>query len=401
MTTPRLIVYTRVYPNAAQPNYGLFVRERMRRVARELPTVVVAPVPWFPGQAWLRLWWPHFRPTVPPIEEQDGLRVYHPRFFCVPGLFKWADGWLQAWGSRATLRRLQREFGANLIDAHFVYPDGVAADWLSRWLNLPYTITLRGSLSRFAVHAWRRRQIKRALSGAARVFAVAAALRCEALDWGEAPERVQVIGNGVDLERFYPEERSVSRRRFGVPETARVLVSVGGLSERKGFHRVIAVLPELRQRHPRLHFVIAGGATPEGNNEPELRAQIRALGLTDCVHLLGPVAPDELRFVYSAGDVFVLATRFEGWANVFLEAAACGLPIVTTRVGGNAEVVSTPDVGLLVPYGDAVALRDALDAALCRDWNREAILAHARAHAWQTRIPLLVNAFRALLADTP
>lgn len=400
MTTPRLIVYTRVYPNAAQPNYGLFVRERMRRVAHELPLVVVAPVPWFPGQRWIRRWRPHFRPEVPFYEEQDGIQVYHPRFFCFPGLFKWTDGWLQAWGSRALVRRLQREFGANLLDAHFVYPDGVAAYWLARWLRLPYTITLRGSLDRFAAHRWRRRQIERALSAAARVFAVAEALRQEALRWGQAPERVRVIANGVDLERFYPEDRSLSRRRWGLPEQARILVSVGGLSERKGFHRVIEVLPALRQHYPDLHFVIAGGPTPEGNNEAALRAQIYSLGLTGWVHLLGPVAPAELRFVYSAGDLFVLATRFEGWANVFLEALACGVPIVTTQVGGNAEVVSSPEVGVLVPYGDAAALYTAIAAALQRNWDRQAILAHARAQSWQTRIPMLVNEFRALLAPT-
>ena len=391
---PRLLVYTRVYPNAAQPNYGLFVRERMRRVGAELDIVVVAPAPWFPFQGLLGRLRPHSRPALPAVEVQDGITVHHPRFFCFPGIFKWTDAWFQALGSLPLLRRLRRDFDFDIIDAHFAYPDGVAARLLGRWLRRPYTVTLRGSLVRFGASGLHRRQIMQALSEAARVFSVADSLRQDAISWGIDPSHVQVVGNGVDLERFHPEDRIACRRELGLPEDARIMVSVGGLTERKGFHRVIEVMPELLQDYPDLHFVIAGGATPEGDNEAELRAQVQRLGIEDRVHLIGPVSPDRLRHVYSAGDLFVLATRFEGWANVFLEASACGLPIVTTRVGGNAEVVSSERVGLLVPYGDAPALRDAIRDALGRTWDRQAILEHARVNAWQTRIPQLLEAFQ-------
>lgn len=398
---PRLVVFTRVYPNAAQPNLGLFVRERMRRVAEHLDLVVVAPAPWFPFQGLLGRLRPHSRPPLPRYEEQDGIVVYHPRFFCFPGVLKWTDGFFLALGSFWLMRRLRRDFRFELIDAHFVYPDGVAARWLARWLRCPYTITLRGSLVRFAGSALHRRQINRAMSAAARVFSVADSLRQDAIAWGQAPGHVQVVGNGADLRRFHPEDRAGARQRLGLPQEGRFLVSVGGLTERKGFHRVIATLPELLRTQPDLHLVIAGGATPEGNNEAELRQQVRSLGLEDRVWFLGQVSPEDLRFVYSAGDVFVLATRFEGWANVFLEASACALPIVTTRVGGNAEVVNSDQVGIVVPYGDHDALRDALLEALEREWDREAILAHARANAWETRIPELVAAFeRIAAADT-
>lgn len=391
---PRLLVYTRVYPNIEQPNYGLFVRERMRRVARELDVVVVAPAPWFPFQGLLRRWRRGFRPQLPPLEIQEGIVVHHPRFFCIPGVFKWTDAWFQALGSRRLLRRLLEEFDFDIIDAHFAFPDGVAARLLARWLGRPYTVTLRGSLVRFEASGIQQRQILRALADAARVFSVADSLRRDAIAWGIDADHIQVVGNGVDLERFFPEDRGACRRRFGLPDDARIMVSVGGLTERKGFHRVIEVMPQLLEAWPDLHFVIAGGATPEGDNEAELRGQIARLGLDDRVHLLGSVSPDELRFVYSVGDVFVLATRFEGWANVFLEASACGLPIVTTRVGGNAEVVASDEVGMLVPYGDAAALKSAIDAALAKDWDRQAIIDHARANAWQTRIPQLVGAFQ-------
>jgi glycosyltransferase involved in cell wall biosynthesis len=102
----------------------------------------------------------------------------------------------------------------------------------------------------------------------------------------------------------------------------------------------------------------------------------------------------------SAADVFVLATRNEGWANVFLEAMACGLPVVTTDVGGNAEVVSSDDLGAIVPFGDSAQLLQAIDAALQREWNREAIMAHAKNNQWTERVALLLAEFRAVVAES-
>ena len=92
-----------------------------------------------------------------------------------------------------------------------------------------------------------------------------------------------------------------------------------------------------------------------------------------------------------AADVFVLATRYEGWANVLLEAMACGLPVVTTRVGGNEEVVSSDQLGILVPFDDRQSLESALDDSLTRCWDRDAIVDHARRNTWDDRVALLVR----------
>jgi glycosyltransferase involved in cell wall biosynthesis len=184
-----------------------------------------------------------------------------------------------------------------------------------------------------------------------------------------------------------------------LPSDAKVLISVGGLVERKGFHRVIASLPALRVRHPAIHYLVVGGASPEGDWTDRLKAQVKALGLQDCVHFIGPLKPDELKGPLSAADVFVLSTRNEGWANVFLEAMACGLPVVTTDVGGNREVVSQPELGIIVPFDDAIALSTAIDSALTREWNSDAIIEFARTHAWEARVKTLVEEFLSIAND--
>ncbi|MBN8760974.1 MAG: glycosyltransferase [Thiobacillus sp.] len=385
-----------MFPSAVRPGAGLFIRERMFRVARHRSLVVVSPQPWFPGQGLIRRFRPGYRPMAPYREMQQDVEVYHPRFLAVPGLLRRFDGWSMALFSYPLLRRLKAD-GARLIDAHFAYPDGEAASRLGRWLRLPVTITLRGTEVPHSRDPALRVRMMRTLKSAARVFAVSDSLRRLALQLGVAPDRSEVVGNGVDVEIFQPVDRAEARRRFGLPDTAKVLISVGGLVERKGMHRVIDCLPGLLAAQPNLHYLIVGSGGPEGDMRPELEAQVARLGLGGRVHFLGALPPAELKWPLSAADVFVLATRNEGWANVFLEAMACGLPVVSTDVGGNAEVVCRPELGSIVPFGDAAALERALDTALGRQWDRAAILDYARDNQWDRRVAQLLRAIDAVL----
>jgi len=396
---PSLVVFSSLFPSDALPGAGVFIRERMFRVGQVLPLVVVSPRPWFPLQGLLRRFKPHFRPDVSGREVQQGVEILRPRFLSVPGVLRRFDGWSMALGAYPTLRLLRRQGRLDILDAHFCYPDGYAAVTAARWLGIPVTITLRGTEPRHAQDPVLRPLLKSALSGASRIFAVAEALRKVAIDVGVPPEKVRVIGNGVDSHTFRRVDRQGARRVLRLPSDAKVLISVGGLVERKGFHRVIASLPALRVRHPAIHYLVVGGASPEGDWTDRLKAQVKALGLQDCVHFIGPLKPDELKGPLSAADVFVLSTRNEGWANVFLEAMACGLPVVTTDVGGNREVVSQPELGIIVPFDDAIALSTAIDSALTREWNSDAIIEFARTHAWEARVKTLVEEFLSIAND--
>lgn len=394
---PHVVTLSSLFPSERQPMAGLFVRERAFRLGARLPLAVVAPQPWFPLQTLLRRWKPGFRPGAPAVEQQRGFEVRYPRFLSVPGALKSLDGFFMALGAWPRLRALQRAGRLDVIDAHFGFPDGRAASLLARWLGVPYTVTLRGTETRHAQDAALRPALQAALRGAARVFSVSDSLRQVALQLGVAPERAVVVGNGVDLARFFPLPQAEARAALGLPAQGPVLVSVGGLCERKGFHRVMAALPRLRQRHPGLKYLVVGGPSPEGDWTGQLQALSREQGLDDCVVFAGPQPPEALRQWLSAADVFVLATRNEGWANVFLEAMACGLPVVTTRVGGNAEVVNAPELGTVVPFGDEPALEAAIDAALRTPWNRAHIRAYAEANTWERRIDVLEREFAALV----
>ena len=395
---PRVVVLSTLFPHAGQPAAGIFIRERMLRVARSVPLTVVAPQPWFPLQGLLRLWKPHFRSPAPAREQQDGIEVRRPRFLSVPRVFKWLDGSLMAIACLPALARLKHRFGFNIIDAHFAYPEGYAATLLGKWLRIPVCITLRGTEVPLARDPRRRRRIVLALQRATRVFAVSESLKRHAMELGIASDKILVVGNGVDAAKFHRVDPQAARKKLGLAADAPVLISVGALVERKGFHRVLECLPALRRRFPGLRYLVVGGPGPEGDWSAQLRSTVADLGLQDCVRFLGAVAPEALKEPLSAADVFVLATRNEGWANVFLEAMACGLPVVTTDVGGNAEVVSAPTLGTLVPFGDRDRLTAALAAALERPWDRDTIVAYARANSWERRIGTLAEEFAAIAA---
>ena len=149
------------------------------------------------------------------------------------------------------------------------------------------------------------------------------------------------------------------------------------------------LLSALREKHPKLLYLIVGAGVSSGDMRPQLETLAGEHGVADIVRFCGRQPHDALRWYYGAADLFAQATEFEGWSNVFLEAMACGLPVVTTRVGGNPEVVADPAVGELVDWWDPGAFRDAIDRGLSRQWDREAIVAYARANTWDRRLELL------------
>jgi len=395
MKKPKLLVFSSLFPSQKRPNAGVFIRERMFRVNQEIPIIVVSPVPWFPCQELVRYWRPHFRPQPSRYEEQQGIQVYFPRFFSIPGLFKSYDGFFMALGSLPTLFKLRKKF--NIIDAHFAYPDGYAATWLGRWLNVPVTITLRGTEVPLSKLPRRKQKLLTALQKATRIFSVSDSLKQLVVSLGADNDKICVIGNGIDVIKFYPLDKSDARAELNISNDAKVLISVGALVDRKGFHRVIELLPALVKQYPNLIYLIVGGDSPEGNIYSRLQQQVKSLSLEDHVRFLGAYPSDELKLPLSSSDVFVLATANEGWANVFLEAMACGLPVITTDVGGNKEVVNRSELGTVVAFGEPEALLSALLQALEKDWQSSVIINYAQQNSWNSRVSVLTDEFRRLV----
>jgi len=389
----RVLVLSSTFPSVNQPTRGVFVLERIRRLAKRCDVVVAAPVPWFPMNRWIR----KERATVPFLEHQDGLAVYHPRFFSLPRYGKSLDGALYFLSLIRFVARLRRSFPFEVIDAHFAFPDGLAATLLAKLFGCPVVVTLRGSIVRLSGYRLHRPQLRWALRHADRVTAVSESLKRVAVRLGLPADRVRVIPNGVDPTVFSPMVRPEARRLCGLPESATVLLTVAGIYEGKGQHAVIAALPFLVARYPEALYVMVGSPRPGETYQRRLQGAIRKLGLERHVLFAGPRPQAELRSWFSAADVSVLATQSEGWPNVLLESLACGTPVVATRVGGSPEIVRYGEDGLLVPYGDAAALRDALLRAVEQPWDRNALVRHAQRFDWNESVEQALDELNAAL----
>ena len=369
----KVLTLSTVFPNAAQPVHGLFVFERVRHTTRHADVRVVAPLAWFK------------RPrSIPMAEMRDNLPIEHPTFFYVPGLLKFLDGGFLFLSILPRVRRIRRRFHFDLIDAHFGFPEGVAAVLLGLWFRCPVVITLRGSEHEFTGYLLRRMAIRWALTRATRVIAVSHRLAALAQSLGAAPERIAVVENGVDTEMFQPLARSEARRQVGIDADRPLLISVGHLVPLKGFHRIINALPALQRKYPDLMFAVVGGsASTSGDYPRHLRQLVKTLNLLSSVVFTGALPPDRVRLWLNAADLFVLCSDREGCPNVLWEAMACGRPVTSPKVG-EVEYMVPPSAGVLFDDPlDAQALGDSIALALQTKWNGGQIRGYAEAHTWE------------------
>ncbi len=352
----RVLTLATLFPNGLKPNLGGFVeRQTQALVARDDVEVrVVAPVGL---PVWPLSLHPHYAPlrSLPPAECWNGLHVDRPRYRVWPKIGAGGTPRHMAEALLPLLRELKAEFPFDIIDAEFFWPDGPAAALLARALDLPFTIRARGS----DIHIWGRTprigaQVVAAGRAADGLIAVSAALKADMAALGMPAEKIRVHYSGIDVEMFRPGDRSAGKAALGVEGP--LLASVGTLSLRKGHDLAIAALGEL----PGATLIIAG----DGPDRAILERIAREAGVAARVRILGPQPHAALPALFAAADVMVLPTVSEGLANVWLEALACGTPVVTSDVGGAREVIDGRDYGRLVPRDPAAiaaAVRQILD----------------------------------------
>jgi teichuronic acid biosynthesis glycosyltransferase TuaC len=372
-----VLTFSTLYPSTARPEHGIFVETRLRhlRASGRVEGEVIAPSPWFPfASAGFRRYATFAR--VPGRETRHGILVHHPRYPLAPKFGMTSAPFALYAATLPLLRRLIRQGRRfDLIDAHYFYPDGVAAVMLGRRLRLPVSITARGSdLSQIADYAIPRRLMLAAAARAAGLVTVCQALKDRLVELGIDEHRVRVLRNGVDLDLFNPRHRADARERLGL--TQPTLLSVGHLIERKRHDLAIRALARLRQ----CRLLIVG----EGPLRHCLETMARDTGVADRVSFLGQVRQERLPAIYGAADILVLSSSREGWANVLLEAMACGTPVVASNVWGNREVVRSPAAGILVEQGNAEGIAEACALLLSRPPAREATRAYAAQYDWSS-----------------
>ena len=374
-----VVSVTTEFPNPSERGKGLFVRARLLAVAERTDLSVIAPV------ALVDYANPDKRLfaslSIPSHRREGEVVVDHPRWLYPP-----YGGWTNAFFLAARLlwpvARFRRRHQRMLIDAHYAHPEGIAAALIGAALNVPFIVTMRGSELRYRSQPRKRYWMGWALRRANHVIAVSEGLRELAIELGVRAERTTVIANGIDATVFHPRDRDRGRARYGIRPDERVILTAGDLAELKGHHRVIYAVKQLAAEGRRVRHFIAGGAGRSGRFAGMLHDQVEREGLQERVRFLGGLPQADLAELMSAVDVFCLASSTEGWPNVVNEALACGTPVVATDVGAVRQMITSPELGIVVPPKDDNALIDALRGAIDGQWNREVIAARGGLRSW-------------------
>jgi glycosyltransferase involved in cell wall biosynthesis len=364
---------------------GVFVKERIRALAA-LPGYdirVISPVPYFPPIRQCKRWyqWSQF----PAEETVEGLRVLHPRYLLPPKIGGYFHADLLYPFVKKAVERLRRDFDFDLIDAHWVFPSGVVGVMLARRFDKPVVATGRGEdMLVFPRLPLKGRRIRYALRGASQLIALSSEIADAMRNHGAAADRITTIPNGVDCTTFRPLDRQETRRKLGLPEDAKIILSVGELLELKGFHVLVDALPEIQKRFPGALLVIVGGPGRFGRDyTAEIKRRIQQQNLTSSVLLAGPRPHDELVRWYNAADVLALLSSREGSPNVVMEALACGTPVVATPVGSVPDQLGDPALGLVLRERSLVAAGAGITQALSQRWNRRQIRRAAERRSWE------------------
>jgi len=374
----RILTFTSLFPTSVDPTYGIFIYQRSAHLAQRPgnEVVVVSPVPWIPKWLKLRRW--RAASELPLQEEIGGLTVHHPRYLLLPKISMPFHALLMFLGSLARVRSLNRSAKIDCVDAHFVYPDGLAALLLGKIFGVPVTVSARGTdINLYPSFKLIRPMIRWTLSQADAVISVSGALKESMVKLGVNPGKIRVIPNGVDAQRFHLMGREEAKRRLNLLPEISLLVSVGALILLKGHLTLIRAFARIAPRYPALQLYILG----EGPLRSELDSLVRELDLQDRVRLPGKRPNDELAQWFNAAEVSLLTSSREGWPNVVTESLACGTPVVATRVGGVPEILHSQEFGIVVDQTvDSVA--DAIERALSKKWDRQAISDQTRARTW-------------------
>jgi len=374
----RLLTFSSLYPSAAQPRHGIFVETRLAHLVQhcDVDARVIAPVPWFPlrGRAFGR--YAEFA-AAPKREHRKGIEVRHPRYLMLPKVGVPMQPDTMAFAARAGIRAWQESgWWPELLDAHYFYPDGVAAALLAERFGLPLVITARGSdVNLLAKTPYIRKRIVWSADRAQAIIAVSPQLKRALVDLGISADKVVVLRNGVDLEIFKPHDRRAARDTLGLAHRT-TIACVGNLKAEKGFTLAIDCVRHLADTQ----LLIVG----EGAERMNLEAAARRAGVADRVIFRPSLPQERLQHVYSSADVLLLTSTREGWPNVLLEALACGTPIAAVDVGAVGEIVTGPAFGRIAKDRDPAALARVAHDLIQSPPSRERLREHAALFDWRS-----------------
>lgn len=345
----RVMEVCQEFPNGYYPQLGTFIKQSIDSISSQnVDITVISPKPFvlpfsaFPYHNFSRL---------PRIEHTERYDIHYPRYiYAVPKKYFYPITGISYahFISRYATENIRPK--PDLIHAHFSYPDGFAMIGLAKKWDVPLVISALGTIERKVAYekSQTSKQIIKAMNFADRILSVSEDLRLHIINLGINENKVIVVPNGVDLEKFKPLGKENVRNLLNLPVNKNIVLFVGALRTIKGVDFLIEAAKNFVNTNTELYLV----GRDDGLRKKLLK-MAQELRITDFVKFVGPINHDDIPLWISASDILVLPSLSEGRPNVVLEALACEVPVVATDVGGIPELMIDGETGYLVPAKDS------------------------------------------------
>jgi teichuronic acid biosynthesis glycosyltransferase TuaC len=392
----KVLLVSNIFPNSAEEERGVFTYRIAMALKARCRLEVAAPLQWVPPPLRKSNQGKYVHVMVPEKEEIGGLTVHHPRYGVIPGVLGFMNPMFMSVPLLRLIKRLDRKEPIDLINAHWIFPDGVAAAWAARRLGKPVVLTALGCDINFypSLH-FRKGIIKQALRKSDAVTVKGNSLKEKALKLQIPNEKIHVIPNGIDLLHFRIMDRIAVRRELNIRGKGPFLLTVGSLDEVKGNRFLLEALRSMvsHTENPP-HLIMVG----EGPLKQALSDQAKSYGLADRITFPGKRPHHEIPLWMNAADLFCLPSIREGRPNVLIEALACGTPAVASHVGSVPEIIHDGN-GRMARAGDSASFRFQILYCLNQRWDREAIRQSVSGFTWDDCAALYMKLFRRILQN--
>jgi glycosyltransferase involved in cell wall biosynthesis len=297
------------------------------------------------------------------LKHDTGLSLDSDSLMDMDAQFHFAGGWPVSLRTPAFVAQIMgnvfKQHPDLILSTHLNFT--IAAYWLKQWLGIPYWTVAHG------IEAWniKRPALQKALHHADRILAVSHYTRDRLIQEQHLdPDKISILPNTFDPNRFMiaAKPHYLLNRHNLTPEQP-IILTVSRLSRSepyKGYNRILEALPQIRERIPNIHYIIVG----KGDDRSRLEQYIYQHQLQDCVSLTRYIPDSELCDYYNLCDVFAMPSKGEGFGIVYLEALACGKPILAGNQDGAIDALCRGELGALVDPDDNDAIAQTLIAIL-------------------------------------
>lgn len=348
----RVIEVCQEFPNRYYPQLGTFIKQSIDSIADEnIDVTVLSPKPFvLPFSAFPY----HNFSKLPKIDHTEKYTLHYPRYiYAIPKKYFYPLTGISysQFISRYAIKNINPK--PDLIHAHFSYPDGHGMMKLSKKWKVPLVISALGTIERKVAYegSYTSKQIFQAMNFADRILSVSEDLKLHIMNLGIKPEKVIVVPNGVDIEKFKPVKKEKARNLLNLSQDKKIVLFVGALRKIKGVDYLIEAAKAFVDRDTELFMV-----GRDDGLKKSLDKRAEELKISNFIKFTGPVNHEDIPFWISASDILVLPSLSEGRPNVILEALACEIPVVATDVGGIPELLIQGETGYLVPAKNPVEL---------------------------------------------